>query len=202
MTNTRRSSDSISSYYGNESMGGVALLERPLTANRAQTADFADHEQETVRQRRNMQNILNYDKLPSATAVIEEQVEVQEVKAEITLQEEDIRPTVTTMQFGDADIDTMRAEMRTQEKEKKQYRLSGKGKMAIVLYALTVVVILALIVLNTGVLSSLNNKNLQSAQALEEVSAQYNALNQEIETASADQTVIDYATNQLNMVKK
>ena len=199
MTNTMRSSDTVSSYYGNESMGGVALLERPATAERT---ELFNHEQESVRQRRNMQNILNYDKMPSATAVIEESIQVQEVKAEYSISEEDIRPTGTTMQFGGPDADSMRAEMRTETKEKKQYRLSTKGKMAIVLYALTVVVILALIVLNTGVLSSLNNKNIQSAQALEEVSSQYYALNQEIESASADQTVIDYATNQLNMVKK
>lgn len=198
MTNTMRSSDTVSSYYGNESMGGVALLERPATADQT---ELLNHDQDSVRQRRNMQNILNYDKMPSNTAVIEEKPVIQEVKAE-TISEEDIRPTGTTMQFGGPDADSMRAEMRTEVKEKKQYRLSNKGKMAIVLYALTVVVILALIVLNTGVLSSLNKSNLQSAQALEEVSSQYHALNQEIESASADQTVIDYATNELNMVKR
>lgn len=209
MVTTKRSESFGNSFYSESAVGGVGLLDRKAPATYDEYVENNVSVQENLdetkaRMKRNLDILLNYDKATEvAPVMVEERAEeIQEIKAEASLQEDDIRPTITTMQFGDVDIDQVRAEMRTEEKERKQYRLSAKGKMAIVLYALTVVVILALIVLNTGVLSSLNNQNLQSVAEIEEYKAQLSALNSDIETASSDQFVIDYATNELGMVKK
>ena len=199
MVTTKRVENSSRAFYNESSVGGVGLLERTAPASYNEFVDNDCKNQESfsetkARMRRNLDMLLNYDK----PTEIQETVDVAQT---VAFQEDDIRPTLTTMQFGDVDIDEVRAEMRVQEKEKKQYRLSGKGKMAIVLYALTVVVILALIVLNTGVLSSLNRQNLETAQTLQGYEAEYNALSQEIEYASKDSTVIEKAVNDFGMIK-
>ena len=99
------------------------------------------------------------------------------------------------MQFGDVDADTMRAEMRTEQTTSTaSFALSGKGKIALVLYSLAVVVIMALIVLNTGILSSLGKINQANAQTLNDKKAEYSALCEQIESISSDEYVIEQAT--------
>ena len=207
MVTTKRIENSRNSFYNEGSVGGVGVLDRTAPSTYEEFVGNGVVSKESfddtkARMRRNLDMLLNYDKAVEVEDVVTETHE--EIQTEIkatTLQDDDIRPTLTTMQFGDVDIDEVRAEMRTEEKEKKQYRLSGKGKLAIVLYALTVVVILALIVINTGVLSSLNKQNFESAKLLQGYEAEYNALSAEIEHASSNSTVIDKAVNDFGMTK-
>ena len=188
MVTTKRSDNAINAFYSQSSVG-VGLLERnaPVSYDDYVSDSVAKEEnlaETKARMKRNLDMLLNYDK--ASSAVVTEEKNEQVVVNEAALQEEDIRPTVTTMQFGDVDIDSIRAEMRTEEKEKKQYRLSGKGKMAIVLYALTVVVVLALIILNTGVLNSLNRQNMESLSTAQQLEAEIASLNSEIQNYNDD----------------
>ena len=106
------------------------------------------------------------------------------------------------MQFGDVDIDQVRAEMRTEETEQKRYHLSGKGKIAVVLYSLFVVVMLALIVINAGLIPSYD-KGISTARAtLNDKVAQYQELNSQIDSVSSNEYVIEQATSDLGMVKR
>ena len=189
-----------------QSSGGVALLERkaPVSYNElvsTETKNDESMEQARERMQRNLDKLLNYDRVeekavapaPVAQEQKVEQVSVQEVKSEASLQEDDIRPTLTTMQFGEVDADTMRAEMRTEQTSSASFSLSGKGKIALVLYSLAVVVIMALIVLNTGVLSSLGRQNSANAQTLNSKKAEYSALVDQIDSISSDEYVIEQA---------
>ena len=190
MVTTKRSDNSVNSFYSQSSVG-VGLLERnaPVSYDDYVSDNVTREEslaETKARMRRNLDMLLNYDKASAAVATEEKIEEQQVVVNEASLQEEDIRPTGTTMQFGDIDIDQIRAEMRTEEKEKRQYRLSGKGKMAIVLYALTVVVVLALIILNTGVLNSLNKQNIQSMSTVSQLETEIASLNSEIQNYNDD----------------
>ena len=206
MVTTKRVENSRSSFYNESSVSNVGVLERTAPASyddymRGDVISQESFDETKARMRRNLDMLLNYDKTVEVQDVVTETQEEIQTEVQASLQDDDIRPTLTTMQFGDIDIDEVRAEMRTEEKERKQYRLSGKGKLAIVLYALTVVVILALIVINTGVLSSLNRQTIASAQTLQGYEAQYNALSTEIEHASSNSTVIDKAVNDFGMSK-
>lgn len=189
-----------------QSSGGVALLERkaPVSYNElvsTETKNDESMEQARERMQRNLDKLLNYDRVEEKAVapapVVEEQkveqVGIQEVKSEASLQEDDIRPTLTTMQFGEVDADTMRAEMRTEQTSSAFFALSGKGKIALVLYSLAVVVIMALIVLNTGVLSSLGRQNSANAQTLNSKKAEYSALVDQIDSISSDEYVIEQA---------
>jgi len=61
------------------------------------------------------------------------------------------------------------------------------------LYALVVTVILALIVLNTGVLATLSNTTQAKAAQLSATIAKYDALQTEIETITSSETIIEKA---------
>ena len=95
-----------------------------------------------------------------------------------------------------------RREMRSRETTKNSYKLNAKGKIVVALYAVAVMVILALIVLNTGVLASLKSGNSALVENITELSGQYEELVDRIETVSSDDYVKDIAENVYNMIKR
>ena len=193
----------------NTTKGGVGLLERKVPASYAEFTEAKPVEKESIdeareRMQRNLDRLLNYDKpeVQKAEAVVASEV-VEEVQAPVAFSDEDIRPTSTTMQFGDGDIDQMYKEMNRQQSQEEQgsYRLNGKGKLAVVLYSLAVAVILALIFINTGVLASLSSVNEAKAAELSGKEATLMELNAEIESISDKDYIISLAENQYGMIK-
>ena len=199
---TAKRSQSTETFVNQSSNGGVGLLERPVNVNTqsAQVSSNTDLDQARANMRRNLDMLLNYDKPAEATATVVEEND-QQATEQVVMQEEDYRPTITTMQFGDVDPESIHAEMKSHEEEKKEYRLSGKGLIAVVMYALTVVVILALIILNTGIISSLNKSNADSFATLNEKRMEYQMLNSEIDSISSNDYVIDKAT-EMGMIQR
>ena len=208
VTTTRRSSEISSTY--EPAKGGVALLERPSSYSECASAMPVikeDMSEEKARRQSNLDKLLNYDRYSEVQASIAEaeskqQETVVNVIDSATLAEEDIRPTSTTMQFGD-DIDQIRREInQKQEVASETYHLNKKGKVVISLYALVVTVILALIVLNTGVLAKLSNVTKAKAEKLNATIARYDALQAEISAMTDSDYIISVAENQYGMVRK
>lgn len=215
MITTRRSdSSAINAFESESSRGGVALLERrenaPVQdyATTSRATESAD--QARARMQDNLARLLNYDRyseqVQDSVAVCEPEAEIVE-KVEIFDQErlfadEDIRPTSTTMQFGDGDVEKMRVDMMKGETEQAtSYRLNGKGTVVVVLYSLVVAVILALITINSGFLSNLNGTVNAKTAELEAKIETYNAIQTEIDNISSSEYIIDVAENQYGMVK-
>ena len=156
MITTRRSEGNTINAYESEN-GNVMLLERRETETVANTESV---DQARARMQDNLEKLLNYDRyseiqnsvMVESAPVCEPETFVEENKM---FADEDIRPTSTTMQFGDGDIEKMRMDMREEQHEEQSgsYRLNGKGKLVVVLYALVVTVILALIAVNSGMLA-------------------------------------------------
>ena len=90
---------------------------------------------------------------------------------------------------------------RTREEAKESYKLNAKGKIIVALYALAVTVILALIIINTGVLASIKNGNNSLRAEISGLTAESEALAGRIETVSSDEYVINVAENEYNMIK-
>lgn len=135
-----------------------------------------------------------------ASAYVEEPAPV--IEPSFT-EESDIRPTSTTMQFGEGEADNVYNDLtKTRENAKSSYKLNAKGKIVVALYAVAVMVILALIVLNTGVLASIKSNNSALAQNITELSGQYEELIGRIEEVSSDEYVSDVAENIYNMIKR
>lgn len=201
MVTARRSTDVISSAY-EPAVGGIDVLERPRNYEQAnvQPAVKTDYSEEEARRRNNLDKLLNYDRYTEQVADVAQTV-ADVVIEKNNINDEDIRPTSTTMQFGE-DIDQITKEMNRKETESQEgYQFTKKGKVAVMLYALVVTVILALIVLNTGVLATLSNQSAQKAEQLNATIEKYDALQQEIASITDSDYILDVAQNQYGMVK-
>ncbi len=96
----------------------------------------------------------------------------------------DLMPTETTNQYRDSLYREERPAEHAQEK-KKGFALTARNKLLIAVYSIVVVVVLALIIVNTSVLGSLDA----------EVTAREAALNAAIETSKNLEAEIDYYTD-------
>ncbi len=206
MVITRRSSEENALMGETRVSGGVDILERPTTYEEF-IADKPAKEQnldaEKALRRKNLENLLNYDRYSAQIEAEQPLTEVQEEINEVSaiLSDEDIRPTSTTMQFGE-DIDQIRHEINERKSsEQVSARLNNRGKVAVALYALVVTVILALIVLNTGVLARLSNINQAKTAQLNETIARYGAIQDEIASISDREYIINVAQNEFGMIK-
>ncbi len=184
MVTTRRSTEQSSAYDNGSANGGVQLLERPVAYTAPQQTET--HDQAKERMQKNLDKLLNYDRYS------EQEVSQQIVREESSVAEEDIRPTSTTMQFGE-DIDQIREEMRLAGEQEEVYKLNEKGRVVAILYSLAVTIILALIILNTGVLASLSNKSAERAAELDKVVAEYNTIQSQIDQVSSNDYVSQWA---------
>ena len=194
MVNTsRRSSESYSAY--ESTRGGVSVLERPqeYTAQ----AEQDNYTQLRAERQANLDKLMNYDRY----AAIQEEKAREAVALETpTFSDEDIRPTSTTMQFGDDQ--TRRDMVKDSAVEQHSYHLNKSGKLVVALYALAVTVLLALIVLNTGVLAKLSATAQAKEMQLNETVARYATLQKEVEQLSDSNRIIDIAENDYGMVRK
>ncbi len=113
---------------------------------------------------------------------------------------DDLKPSSTTMQFTETDMDTLYQDLQKEE-EQQGYYLNAKGKLMIALYALVVVAIMALIVINTSVLSALNLNMREKTENLASLKAEYQSLDERLNAISSDEHVIEIAEGEYNMVK-
>lgn len=201
---TTRRSESVTSYSDEQKGSGVALLERraPLTLKDfTETKTHVQTEQES-KIGENYIKLMNYDVVDKqdvaektkADTIVEEQLEQV---ASLSLTDDDIKPTSTTLQFGDGEVDKVFDDM---QKQKESYRLNGKGKLVMVLYALAVTVILALIVINTGVLASLQGQKAEKQALAQQLSSQVQQLEEQNAYFSSEEFVALKA-EELGMVK-
>ncbi len=218
MLTTRRSdTSSISALASEASKGGVALLERkePVSYKEyvAPEAPVESAEEARARMQENLAKLLNYDRYAeqvqdvSATATVDA-IEVMEAQASTvenifdSSSEEDIRPTSTTMQFSDGDVENLRMDMRKEEEVTgSKYKLNAKGKLVIVLYSLVLTLVMALIVINTGVLAKLSSTEQSLNDKLNETASAYSSLETEIKDWSAEENIINIAQNEYGMIK-
>lgn len=110
----------------------------------------------------------------------------------------DLMPTETTTQYRD---NLYREEQRVTAVEEKKPRtaLSARSKLMIMIYSIVVVVILALIIVNTSVLNTLDGEvAMREAELHNAIIAQEQTL-QDIAEATDPQTIIKRAENELGM---
>ena len=107
--------------------------------------------------------------------------------------EEELAPTATTQQYK---YETYKEE----QKQEEGVFLSSRGKLMIAIYAIVAVVILALIIVNTAVLGSLEEtvaaKEAELAEAVQ-ITAE---LEEEISYYTSEETIISRAETELGMI--
>ena len=221
MITTRRSQSEITNERTN-----VATLERevPTSFNEYLVKDAVNEAydlkvSERARISQNLDLLMNYEKYldqkeepvkaeapvkakaeaPAAPYFAPERAQTVEIP-EKTAAAEDLKPSSTTMQFTETDMDTLYQDLQ-QEEESKGYYLNAKGKLMIALYALVVVAIMALIIINTSVLSALNLSFREKSENLAALQSRYEEMNRELDEISSDEHVIEIAEDEYNMIK-
>ena len=177
--------------------GNVSVLEmeNENTAVKSTRPTTEGMDEVRERMRRNLALIMNYDKpVEEIEKIVESRVDAPVAEAAAA----DIRPTTTTMQFGDGDVSTMFNEMK-KDQTAQQDRATGKTKFLFFLYAIAVTVVLALIIVNTGIISVLNSKNELMQGELDKVFSEYTEVNDEL--ATHGDTYVINAAQDMGMVK-
>ncbi len=216
MITTRRADNNSMNAFGSDaSRGGVALLERREPATYSEyvapqtTGESVDEAR--VRMRANLDRLLNVDRyseqvqstaVPNIEQIANAETESVQVVEQATtvaeevqaISEDDIRPTSTTMQFGDGDIENLRMDMKAEQEESQgKYRLNAKGKIVVVLYALVLTVVLTLIAINTGVLAKLSNQEQTAMAQVEENKQLYSRVMEDVESISNSEYISEQA---------
>ena len=207
VTTKRATNETYASVFSSSNNSNVQLLERPVTKSyNTDSLPVTETLEETkARMQRNLDRLLNYDRYAEEAKTEEATKESTEVAEQKTVEnhvDEDIRPSSTTMQFGDADLDEMYKEMNKAENSAStSYKLNLRGKIVVAVYAFVVALIFALIVVNTGVLTVLTNTNTVKTDKLNQKQSEYSALMNEIDSISSNEYVINVAENDFGMVK-
>ncbi len=185
--------ESNGTFIGNYNGRNVAVLDREETKANAAVKTAEELEAAKLRMKRNLDKLLNYDVYEEEQLTASQKEEEEVAASQNNALEEDIRPTATTMQFGTDEVDQMREEMKTDKEENVSYKLNLKGKIAITVYSIVVAVIMALIIINTGVLASLSGINASKAEELNVLKAEYISKTEEIASISNDEYVLEQA---------
>ncbi len=102
----------------------------------------------------------------------------------------DTNPSETTLQFT---FDNADFEDEDEQQNKSSYKISAKGKIMIVVYALVVATIIALIAVNASVLRSMQENIHAKEDAVIELKTQTQTLKEELEEVSSEETIIKKA---------
>ena len=110
-----------------------------------------------------------------------------------TVTEEELAPTATTTQYK-YDL------YKDEQKKEEGISLTSKGKLMIAIYAIVAVVILALIIVNTAVLGSLEETVSAKEAELAEAIQISEELEEEISYYTSEETIISRAETELGMI--
>ena len=147
---------------------------------------------------KNFENLL-YFRTESDVAEVSTETEAVATTVEPELEDADLCPSSTTMQFREEDA-AVEIYHDIQRDATASYKINTKGKLLIALYSLVIVTLFALIMLNTRALKSLDYDIAQMNSEVVSLQTQAVELGEEVEYLSSNENIIDRAKNELNMV--
>lgn len=204
MVTAKRSNNSSTRIF--ETSSNVALLEKyeaPVTEEKETT------EQARERMQRNLDKLLHYENY-AREAVVDYSVKeetitvpvenVEKAVNSVEVNNEDIMPTKTTLQFGNAEDTELYNEARNVVKDEKQgLKLNFKGKIAAALYVLVVAIVFTLIILNSGVLTVLQQKESDLSVKMTELNSSYTQSVEKLE--ELENKALEVAEKDYGMIK-
>ncbi len=118
----------------------------------------------------------------------------------------DLYPSPTTMQFVGKDRQYIYEDMNDkdetiEEDDQASYKINTKGKVMIAVYALVVLTIFTLIIMNTKLIKNMNNSISEQEARIEILQQENEALQAEYEIVSSDEEVVRRA-EQMGMIKE
>ena len=106
-------------------------------------------------------------------------------------------PTATTIQYQN---NLYREEQQERVENKKSYSMTAKGKVLMLVYSLAVMVILALIIINTSVLKTLDSDAAAKREALNAAMTEYAQVQEKIDELTSADSIIQRAEDEFGMV--
>ncbi len=189
-----------------------ASAARSYEAPVAQAPVFAEpvRQEAPAYEQRRVADVFRADSpINTRTVNFEQAAPVREYEQEVPYYEEqqgyaedamnaDLMPTETTTQYRD---NLYREEQRVTAVEEKKPRtaLSARSKLMIMIYSIVVVVILALIIVNTSVLNTLDGEVAMREAELRNAMDVQQSIEDEIDYYTDSATIIDRAENELGM---
>ncbi len=120
--------------------------------------------------------------------------------------ETDLYPSSTTMQFSSKKDrryvyeDFNDNEVSVEEEDESAYKINTKGKIMIAVYALVVLTIFSLIIMNTRLIKNMSTSINEQEARIEALQEENQTLRAEFEKVSADETIVRYADS-MGMIK-
>lgn len=107
---------------------------------------------------------------------------------------EDMMPSTTTMQFEKSNSEVYE-DLRVKSKKhvEKSYKINTKAKLLVAVYALVVVTILSLIVINSRMLKNLDNSINNYSSQVTTLNQEYSRVISELDDVMSDETIIEKA---------
>ena len=104
--------------------------------------------------------------------------------------DEDVYPSVTTMQFKNAGVNPLE-DFRADEgvETDKRYKITTKGKIIVAVYALVISIVLLLIVLNTRLLKNMNAQITYQQSQITQLTEYNQALSDRLEYVMSDEVI-------------
>lgn len=153
------------------------------------------------RKSRCLDRLLNYEQYtatkeaPSAEDVLERAIsDVDGVR----LTKEDILPSSTTMQFEGEDTEDV---LENEISIVSSRRVKPIGKLLIVAYCALVSIIMALIVVNTGIINSLDDSATEKRDKINDLQSQYGQVIDDVDYVNSEDYIKDVVENEYEMVK-
>ena len=106
---------------------------------------------------------------------------------------EDLKPSSTTMQFSMKESTDIYEEIRPKNDEEKDYKINTKGKVLIAVYAIVVLTVFSLILLNSRMLRNLDRSIESYASRVETLTEEYAEAKGELDFVSSDETILSKA---------
>jgi hypothetical protein len=180
------------------------VVNETLTKEKTRNNDALRHESDIPK---NWEQLMSFNKRQDVTQVKElkkyETPQVCVVRNYAYEQEteinENLRPTSTTEQFKASEDNEIYSDIRQIKEVKKsnkidkEYKINTKGKLLIAVYALVVITIFSLIILNSRMLRNLDNSIDNYASQVTKLSEEYDVVVNELNHVMSDEEVIKKA---------
>ena len=132
---------------------------------------------------------------------------IASASANSTINQIDLYPSTTTMQFAEKkdrrhvyeDFSDM--DLSVDEEDESSYKINTKGKVMIAVYALVVLTIFALIIMNTRLIKNMNESISEQEMRIENLIEENQALQAQYEFVSSDEEVLRKAV-EMGMVRE
>lgn len=122
---------------------------------------------------------------------------VDKVEAPKVVDEEDLKPSSTTMQFetnAENDVyEDLAAFNREEKQESEAYGISGKGKILIAVYSIIVALILSLVVINSRMLKNLDGSISAYSQKVDALGETLTRVTEEYDSIMSEEAIDAWA---------